>query len=132
MNQQDQGWNNFLYVGNLIIFTLTLDQIKVSCTLKSWALDTLQPAVKGDFFSESAMCFSHCQNKYSKSLSWAWNLNELFTVMGGKFKFQIQDSNLEYLFWRFDKHIILSEKKLPLPATNLQDIQFLYFNIYNL
>ena len=69
---------------------------------------------KGVFFSESAMCFSHCQNKYSKSLSWAWNLNKLFTVMGGKFKFQVQDSDLEYLFWRFDRHIALSEKKLPL------------------
>ena len=34
--------------------------------------------------------------------------------MGGKFKFQVQDSDLEYLFWRFDKHIALSENKLPL------------------
>ena len=34
--------------------------------------------------------------------------------MGGKFKFQVQDSDLEYLFWRFDKHISLSEKKTPL------------------
>ena len=31
--------------------------------------------------------------------------------MGGKFKFQVQDSDLEYLFWRFDKYIALSEKK---------------------
>ena len=30
------------------------------------------------------------------------------------FKFQAQDSDLEYLFWRFDKHIALSEKNLPL------------------
>ena len=30
------------------------------------------------------------------------------------FKFQAQDSDLEYLFWRFDKHIALSEKELPL------------------
>ena len=44
-------------------------------------------------------------------------MNKLFTVMGGKFKFQVQDSDLEYLFWRFDKHIALSEKKLPLAAT---------------
>ena len=34
--------------------------------------------------------------------------------MGGKFKFQAQDSDLEYLFWRFEKRIALSEKKLPL------------------
>ena len=29
-------------------------------------------------------------------------------------KFQAQDSDLEYLFWRFEKHIALSEKKPPL------------------
>ena len=34
--------------------------------------------------------------------------------MGGKFKFQVQDSDLAYLFWRFEKLIALSEKKLPL------------------
>ena len=33
---------------------------------------------------------------YSKLLSRAWNLNLLFTVIGGKFKFQVQDSDLEY------------------------------------
>ena len=27
------------------------------------------------------------------------NLNKLFTVLGGKFKFFAQDSDLEYLFW---------------------------------
>ena len=36
--------------------------------------------------------------KYSKLLSSAWNLNFLFTVIGGKFKFQVQDSDLEYFF----------------------------------
>ena len=35
------------------------------------------------------------KRKYSKSLSWAWNLNKLFTVMGGNFKFHVQDSDLE-------------------------------------
>ena len=34
--------------------------------------------------------------------------------MGGKFKFQVQDSDMEYIFWRFDKHVAFSEKKLPL------------------
>ena len=42
--------------------------------------------------------------------------------MGGKFKFQIQDSDLEYLFWRFDKHIALSEKKLPLAPVGFESI----------
>ena len=41
------------------------------------------------------------------------NLNKLFTVMSGKFKFQVQDNDLKYLFWRFDKYIALSEKKPP-------------------
>ena len=49
----------------------------------------------GSFYSESAMRFSNLQTKYSKSLSWAWNLNKLFTVFGGKFQFQCQDSDLE-------------------------------------
>ena len=68
-------------------------------------------SAKGGFFSKSAMCFSHCQNKYSKSVSWAWNLNKLFSVMGGKFKFQVQESDLEYLFWQCEKLIALSEKR---------------------
>ena len=38
----------------------------------------------------------------------------MFTVMGWKFKFQVQDSDLEYLFWQCEKHIALSEKKPPL------------------
>jgi hypothetical protein len=32
--------------------------------------------------------------------------------MGGKSKFQVQDSDLEYLFWQSEKHIALSEKKI--------------------
>ena len=41
-------------------------------------------------------------------------MNLLFTVIGGKFKFQVQDSDLEWFFleiWRFEKNIALSEKK---------------------
>ena len=49
-----------------------------------------------------------------KKQSWSWNLNFPFTVVGGKFKFQAQDSFLEYFFWRFEKCITLSEKKPPL------------------
>ena len=53
---------------------------------------------KGSFYSESAMHFSNLQNKYSRSLYWAWNLNKLFTIFGGKFKFQGPDSDLECFF----------------------------------
>ena len=52
-------------------------------------------ATKGGFFSESAMCLSNLQiskNIYSKK-----------TIMNLKFKFQAQDSFLEYFFWRFKK-----------------------------
>ena len=79
-------------------------------------------ATKDVFFSESVMCSSHCQNRYSKSLPWAWNLNKLFTVMGGKFKFHVQDSDLEYLFWQCEKHIAISEKKPPLHPNTLQQL----------
>ena len=34
--------------------------------------------------------------------------------MGVKFKFQVQDSDLEYLFLEIQQTIPLSEKKLPL------------------
>ena len=53
--------------------------------------------------------------KYSKKLFWAWNLNNLFTVMGRKIEFQVQNSDMEYLFWLCEKHSALSEKKAPLP-----------------
>ena len=51
---------------------------------------------KGGFKSEETGGFLLLQNKYSKSLSWAENLNKLFTALGGKFKFSAQDSDLEY------------------------------------
>ena len=51
---------------------------------------------KNGFKSEDTGEFLLLQNKYSKSLSWAENLNKLFTVLGGKFKFSAQDSDLEY------------------------------------
>ena len=49
-------------------------------------------------------------------------MNLLFTVFGGKFKFQAQDSFSEYFFleiWRSKKRIALSEKKPPLVGVNL-------------
>ena len=40
--------------------------------------------------------------------------------MGGKFKFQVKDCDLEYLFQRFDKHIAL--KKLPLEPEDIKTL----------
>ena len=36
----------------------------------------------------------------------------------------MQDSDLEYLIWQFDKRIILSEKKPPLVHTYILQYQF--------
>jgi hypothetical protein len=65
--------------------------------------------------SEDPGGFLHCQNKYSKSLSRAENLNKLFTDLGGKFKFSAW--NLEYLFWQCKNHPVSSDLKPPLGST---------------
>ena len=41
-------------------------------------------------------------------------MNFLPITLNNLFKFQAQDSDLEYLFWRFEKRIALFEKKTPL------------------
>ena len=64
--------------------------------------------------SEDTGGFLHCQNEYSKSLSWAENLNKLFTDLGRKFKFSAQDSDLEYLFWQCKNPPVSSEIKPPI------------------
>ena len=76
--------------------------------------------------SEDTGGFLHCQNKYSKSLSWAENLNKLFTDLGGKFKFSAQDSDLEYLFWRSKNPTVSSELKIPLAQMAPQSGQLIY------
>ena len=53
---------------------------------------------KGGFKSEENGEFFYCQNKYSKSLSWAENLNFSPKTVNILFKFSSQDSDLEYLF----------------------------------
>ena len=73
--------------------------------------------LKVAFFKKCDLFFKppSLQNKnILKELSWAWNLNLLFTVIGGKFKFKFR-----IVFWnifileigRFEKRIALSEKK---------------------
>ena len=70
--------------------------------------------LKGGFKSEITGEFFRCQHKYSKSLSWAENLNKLLTVLGGKFKFSAQDSDLEYLCWQCKNSPGSSDLKPPL------------------
>ena len=63
------------------------------------------------------------KTNYSKSLSWAWNyLNKLFTVMGGNFSFQVEDSDLEYFLeiWRFEKTNRTFWKKPPMNMALLE------------
>ena len=45
-----------------------------------------------------ALIIGNLKNMYSKSLSWSWNLNFPPVTVNNKFKFQAQDSNLEYFF----------------------------------
>ena len=44
----------------------------------------------------------------------------LFTVLGGKFKFSAQDSDLEYLCWKCKKSPVSSDLKPPLGEFKLQ------------
>ena len=68
--------------------------------------------------SEDTGEFLLLQNKYSKSLSWAENLNKLFTDLGGKSKFSAQDIDLEYLSWR-SKNPLGSSDFLKPPLTGV-------------
>ena len=55
---------------------------------------------KGGFKSEDTGEYLHCHQKYSKSLSWAENLNLPPKTVNNIFKFYAQVSDLEYLCWR--------------------------------
>ena len=55
---------------------------------------------EGGFKSEDTGECLHCQHKYSKSLSWAENLNFPPKTVNNTFKFSAQDRDLEYLCWQ--------------------------------
>ena len=82
-------------------------------------------ATRGGFKSEDTGEFLLLQNKYSKSLSWAENLKTVLTVLGWKFRFSAQDSNLEYLSWRSKNPPVSSDLK-PSLRQNLYQFEF-YF-----
>ena len=71
---------------------------------------------KGGFKSEDTGGFLLLQQKYSKWLSWAENLNKLLTVLGGKFEFSAQDSDMEYLFWSSKNPPVSFDLKPPLAS----------------
>jgi hypothetical protein len=56
---------------------------------------------KGVFFSESVIRFSNLQKKISQISILSLKFEILFSVIGGKLKFHVEDSDLEYNFWRF-------------------------------
>ena len=51
-------------------------------------------------------------------IAWAENLNKLFTFLGRKFKFSVQDSVMEYLCWRCKTSPVSSDLKPPLAWLN--------------
>ena len=68
-------------------------------------------------FSQKVQCAFHIAKINISNHYPDINLNKLFTVIGEKFKFQVQDRDLEYSFWQCEKHIALSEKKPPWKLT---------------
>ena len=69
---------------------------------------------KGGLISEGILTLVPLPTKGAKSLSCAENLNKLFTVKGGKFKFSAQGRDLALFVDNGTKVKILSEIKLPL------------------
>ena len=70
--------------------------------------------IKGGFKSEDTGEFLHLQYKYSRSLSWAENLNFLPKTVNNLFKFSAQASDLEYLCWICKNFLLSSDLKPPL------------------
>ena len=76
-------------------------------------LNVTEMKTKGGFKSEDIGKILSLQHKYSKSLSSAENLNKLFSVLGVKFKFSAQDSDLEYSCWLCKNSSVSSDLKPP-------------------
>ena len=72
---------------------------------------------KGGFKSDNTGEFLHLQDEYSKSLSWAENLNIPPKTVNKLFKFSVQASDLEYLCWRCKIFPVSSDLKPPLEIT---------------
>ena len=91
-------------------------------------MNTCALCAKGGFKSEDTGEFLHLQHKYSKSLSWAENLNFPPKTVNNLFKFSAQDSDLEYLCWRRKIFPVSSDLKPPLP--NFDNIFYLFSDTY--
>ena len=76
---------------------------------------------KCGLISEGILTLVQLPTKGAKLISRAENLNKLFPVMGGKFKFPAQESDLAPFVGNGTKFKIPSEIKLPLHSTISQD-----------
>ena len=75
------------------------------------------------FQSEETGGFLPLQNKYSKSLSWAENLNFLPKTVNDLFKFSAQDRDLEYLYWRIKEFPVSPDLNPPLENNQVLSFQ---------
>ena len=82
---------------------------------------------KVGFNSEETGGFLLFQNKYSRSLSWAENLNFLPKSVNNLFKFSAQDSDLENLFWRSKSPPVSSDLKPPLEQDQFLVLEYYWF-----
>ena len=78
--------------------------------------------IKGGFFSESAMCFFKSPNLQKKIFQ--------KTILSLKFKFQVQDSFLEYFFWRFGDLKNTSDFLKKKPHLQMYDVVYLNLALY--
>ena len=74
---------NFFKKNICLLFYFVHCRLKVAFIQKVWCVCQISKSPK----------------KYSKSLSWTWNLNFPPITVNNKFKFQAQDSNLEYFYF---------------------------------
>ena len=80
---------------------------------------------KGGFF-QKVWCVFQFSKKYSKLLSWTWNLNFPPITVNNKFKFQAQDGNLEYFYFGDLKNESHFLKKATFKRSSINDVrQFL-------
>jgi hypothetical protein len=79
-----------------------LSELVLQDSVPEYCRSILCQALKVAFFQKMLFFFQISQSSEKhipKKLSSAWNLNLLFTAISEKFKFQVQDSFLEYFYF---------------------------------
>ena len=90
MKNQGEAWLQFNAKQWYILLPKFLQRSKDPKGLLTF-VETTHSLIKVAFIQKVRFVFqiSKSLKKYSKLLSWAWNLNLLFTVIGGKFILQV-------------------------------------------